>query len=519
MAEPTEYFLTTDSEPDRTPIGDGTELGLSLGSEAKEEQRSMDRAILSGLFWTALGKWSTQALTWISTLIVARILTPEDFGILALALVFLGLVYLVNEFGLSAAVIHNHALSPRLLSSLASVSVLIGTVFAGITIALSGIVAGFFDEPAIRPVIMVLSGTLILSGMQVVPRGLLTRELEFRTLAIVDGLQALSAAAVTLLLALAGLGYWSLVLGNVVAKLVATGLVLWARPHPWGPLVTPQKIMPELKFGGHMALANVGWYIYGNADSVVIGRILGTAPLGAYGIAANLASAPIAQVTALLSRVTAGVFSGVQDNARAVKRYLIGLTQFQAFLTFPAAAGMALVAPEFVRTVLGDHWAMAIVPLQVLAICAMVRCLGPVVVQALVFTGHPELNSRITFVGALSLPLLFLAGARWGVDGVAFGWLLGYGGVVFPTVLYFMRSRLGIGISVFVASLVPPLFSTVVMVVAVVAVDSILPANETGMIRLAAKVGTGVIIYAAVVFGVYRERIASLRALIQSARS
>jgi teichuronic acid exporter len=477
---------------------------------------ALDGALLSGIAWTALGKWSTQALTWLSTLIVARILIPEDFGILSMALVYMGLIYLVNDFGLGPAIIQNRRMTPATISKLAGLSIILGALFTALSAALSWPVAAFFSEPALQPVVMALGFGLVMSGIQVVPRSLLTRDLQFRSLAIVDGAQALVGAAGTLVLAFAGLGYWSLILGSLLAKAVATATICAMHLHPIALPTSLRELLPELRFGGHTTLAGVGWYVYGSADAIVIGRLLTTAALGAYGIAATLASAPLIQVSALLSRVTAGIFSAVQGDRELLHRYIHRLLEGQTLIIFPAAAGLALVASDFIPLVLGREWAAAILPLQVLAMTAAFRSLSPILVQALVFTGRPDQNTRITMLGAVTFPPLFVIGSRWGIDGVAVAWFVGFLGIILPAVLYAAKRHLNLSPMSIGRSLLPGLVCTAVMAVAVLLIAAV--GSGPSWTLLVAKVGAGVAVYLLALRSLYWDRVASIRAFARGAR-
>jgi O-antigen/teichoic acid export membrane protein len=484
-----------------------------------EIRAATDTAFLSGFAWTAASKWTVQILSWASTLLVARILMPQDFGILGMALVYLGLVSLINELGLGAAVIQKRGLTERQLSQLTTVSFALGFAFAGLSVAAAQPVAGFFSEPALEAVIAVLSITLVMSGLQVVPRSLLTRDLRFRTLALIDAAQAVTAATLTLILALSGLGYWSLVLGNVIAKALTTLIVLFVRFQPFGWPFPLRDVLPALRFGGHTTLANVGWYVYGQADAIVIGRILGTAPLGSYQIGATIASAPAAQVNSLLSRVVSGIFSTIQDDRPEVHRYLRAILRTQALVLFPATIGMALVAPDFVYAVLGEHWEAAILPLQILAVTAAIRCVMPMLSQALLFTGFPEQNTKITLVGAIVLPVSFLVGVRWGIAGVALGWLVGYSISILPMSLFAVRKCLDFGFRSFAKAMVPGVVSTAPMILVVLGVGVAFANMEISPgYSLVAKVTSGGLAYGLAVRILYWDLITSVYDHVQRAR-
>ena len=192
----------------------------------------LDRSLVSGIAWTGAAKWSAQILSWAATLVVARILTPSDFGLMGMAIVYLGLIQVVNQFGLGAAILQRRDLHTSQIARLGGFSVLLAVCLYASSLLLAPLVARFFDEPVVAPMVRVLSLTFLTGAFEVVPRTLLTRDLQFRRLALVDSLAALTTTAGTLGLALIGLGYWALVLGNVAGRLTSTAILLRLRPHP-----------------------------------------------------------------------------------------------------------------------------------------------------------------------------------------------------------------------------------------------------------------------------------------------
>lgn len=504
--------------PGGSPQAENTQQTAPAPAEALRTGRDLDHALVSGIAWTAIAKWLSQILSWASTIVVANLLTPTDFGIVGMALVYLGLVQIVNDLGLGAAIVQNRGLTTLQLSRLYGLVLLFGLGLMLASMAAAWPVAAFFKNPDVRPVVMVLSVTLFLSSVQLVPRSLLLRELAFPQLAKVDGLQAVAGAAGTLLLALLGFGYWALVLGQVASTVLASALLVFKRPHAAAWPREVRELISTLKFGGHVILSSIGWYVYGNADSTVAGKLLGTASLGAYSMVASLATAPIVQVTGMLQRVTAGIFSATQSDHATLRRYVTGLLEASAFVIFPATFGLALVAPDFIPLVLGVQWHEAIVPLQILAVAASLRCLSPILTQALLFTGHPYRNSQITVAAAVVLPLLFILGARWGLPGIAAAWLVGLTLLIIPATLYYSRVHFGLRAGEFFGAIRAPAVCTAVMTIGVAGVEVLVFGTDITGVGLATQIVAGVLLYALALRALYWHKVSALRALISRAR-
>src|SRR6267378_4306285 len=192
---------------------------------------NLDRSLAQGIAWTGGIKWLTQLVSWAATLVVARLITPTDYGLFAMAMVYAGFVQLVNELGLSLAIVQRRDLTTERIAQLGGLAVLASVVIFVLSLGLAGPVAVFFGEPSVQGIIVALSLTFVMRGVQVVPRSLLARDLEFRRLA-------------------------------------------WPRDL--------RSIADAVNFGWYVVISHLGGYVYSYADLTMVGRVLGKAALGAY---------------------------------------------------------------------------------------------------------------------------------------------------------------------------------------------------------------------------------------------
>ncbi|MBC7790327.1 MAG: lipopolysaccharide biosynthesis protein [Anaerolineae bacterium] len=477
----------------------------------------LDGALVRGLAWTGGVKWLSQMASWASTLIVARLLIPEDYGLVGMATVYLGLVTMLSEFGIGAAIVRLRSLTNEQIAQINSLAVLFGVGAFLLSCIVAFPLALFFDAPQLRWVITAMSTTFLITSFRIVPQSLLQRELRFKRLAVLDGIQSLSLAAATVTFAALGFRYWTLVLGGILSAIMSTSLVVYNRPHGFArPRLA--SIREAVGFSGHIIVQRLTWYVYSNADFFIAGKILGKAALGAYTVAWTMANTPIEKITALVVRVTPAVFSSVQHDKAALRRYLVALTEGLALLTFPATVGLALMADGVVLLALGEKWRAMIMPLQLLALYASVRSITPLLPHVLNVTGDSRFGARNSMLAALVLPFGFYLGSRWGTVGIAAAWMVAHPTVIIP--LYWkVLKRIELSPGRYLRALWPAVSGSVVMAAAVIALRTFVPTDAHLLVRVLIPVAGGAVAYALVIVTMHRERLRVFLNMLRSART
>lgn len=500
------------SQPPSTP----SETVASSTPPARPDQPALDRALASGIAWTGLARWGAQLLSWAATILIARLLTKGDYGLLSMANLYVGFVQLVNEFGVGAAIVRHRNLSDDEISALGGVSLAVGFGFWALSLLLAYPIALFFGEPAVQWIVMALGVNFVTTGLRTVPRGLLTRDLKFRAVAAIDASEAVISSIVTLVLAYLGWSYWSLVLGAISGSVGAAAVARTVRNHPirWPRDMAP--LRQHLTFGGHVVGARLGWYAYSNADFAVVGRVLGKEPLGAYGFGWTLATIPVARITGLLGQVTPGIFSAVQHDRPGLRRYLLLLTEGVAFFAFPVAAGLALVAHDLITVALKPEWEAAVLPLQVLSLYGAIRAITSLLPFLLQAVGRSREAMRFNLIALLVLPPLFVAGTHWGVGGVACAWVVGYPFVAIPLLRHALREA-DCPLSAYLHSISHALLATALMSAAVIAWQAFAPLAPGTLLRLVSSAVVGALTYALVTVVAYRDRLRAGLAVLRAA--
>ncbi len=469
--------------------------------------RALDRKLVKGIAWTGGVKWLTQIVSWAVTLVVARLLTPADYGLFGMAMVYLGLAQLASEAGLAPVVIQPEVLDDDLAARIGGLAIMTGVAVCALSAGFAGVVALFFKEPRVRLLVVALSASFVLRGAQVLPRGLLARDLDFRRLSWIDGAESIVAALATVACAVIGLSYWSLVLGALCGIVVSTALCYVMRPHRITLPTEIRSIAGSLKLGGHVMASQFAWYAYSNADFATVGRVLGRTALGAYTLAWTIANVPVDRVTSLVQRVTAPIFAAVQSDKAMLRRYVTTLTEGLAIVTFPLCVGLALVAGPLVRVMLVPAWRGAIVPLRLLSLYAAFRCVTSLLAQVLIFTGHAKRNMQLSVLAALVLPVSFYGASQWGTTGVAAVWVTVYPAVIGSLYIHDTLKAIGMRFSEYLRALLPAVSATLVMAVVVAVLEARFDAMLAPPLLLAIVVVGGAAVYAAIIVALHGRRL------------
>jgi O-antigen/teichoic acid export membrane protein len=492
--------------------------GVVASAEPRSSFRALDSALLNGVSWSGGMKGVTLFLSWASTIFVARILSPEDYGIVAMAVLYLGLMQLVTDFGLSAAVVALRDLKEDEICQLHAVSILVGVAGFLVSCAAAIPLARFFKVPALAVVVVAMGTSVIWESLRSVPTALLAKALRFKYLAVMETVKVVVAVSLTLALALSGAKYWSLVIGNVAASLLVTIFILLREPLR---VVRPRfrSLKRALTFSSQNLTEQVAWYGYSNADFLVAGRFLGKIALGQYSLAWTLTSTPGEKLTSIFGRIMPTMFAAVQRDTAALRRYFLLFTEALAIVIVPASVGLGLVAPDFVLLVFGAKWSPAIIPMQLLCCYAAIHLLVTPMVRVLQVRGQAAFTMRTGLYALAILPLAFyFAGARWGTIGIAAMWLVVYPLILAPVYARTFRT-LGISLFQYLACLGPTLMSAALMSIVVLTIRILAPAAWPLTVRLGLQVACGAVAFIASGLFLQRRRVAALADFLRAIRS
>ena len=464
----------------------------------------------SALRWSAGGKLTGQLFTWAMTLIVIRLLTPEDYGLMAIAVLFIQFLMLLNEFGLGAVLVHRKNLDEETKRKIFGVILLINTTFFIIINIAATWIADFFHEKELILIIHVLSIQFIISAFEIVPVAMLERELNFKKKSLVYLGASVVGGTTTLVLALYDFGVWSLIWGNLtVITLQVCGINI-VSPFLKLPSFNFKGMMSIMSFGWLVTLERAMWFFYTQADILIVGKILGKEILGVYSVAMHLASLIMHKTGGILYEVAFPTFSRANEAPGEVAGYFLKAVRLMSFISFPIFFGMSSIAPELVGVVLGEKWKSAGMVLMILALVMPLRMLSNIFPPVLQGVGRPGQSVVNLIIGLIVMPIAFWFGARWGILGVSIAWLIG-----FPLVFMMAASRsiafVGVNMKEFLVAIIPPALTSSLMYAVIMGVKVFISGDDTSVFRLLILILVGALTFIPLALTVHRSQFREVR--------
>jgi len=382
----------------------------------------MRRRVLGGLAWTGASQVVTQVVRLVVAITLARLLSPQDYGIAAIAIVFSGLVLIFSDLALGAALVQRKHLSEDDRCTAFWMAIGAGALFTALGLLLAGPIAAFYGQPAVKPLCAVLASTFLITSLATTHEALLLRDMEFGKLERRAMVATLVGATAGVTVAIITRDAWALIAQQVVDALVST-VLLW-RLSSWRPRarVSAASLRALGSFSSYLVGHRLLFYFHRNADNMLIGRFVGAAALGVYTIAYNIMLFPFSRIAGPVQRVLGPTFSRIQDDPQRIGDMWVRAVRLVGSLSIPALLGLVVVAPDFVHVVLGEKWAGAVPLIQILAWVGIVQSLQSVNTDILQARGRASTIFRFTVLFTSAHFAAFIIGLHWGVIGVAVGY-------------------------------------------------------------------------------------------------
>ncbi len=456
--------------------------------------------IANGAIWMLLFKFADRGLALISTLILVRLLSPSDFGIVGMAMAVIAIVELFTAFGFDTAIIRQKNANTGHYNTAWTFDVIFGGAVTAIMFIAAPYVADFYDEPEVATVIYILALMPLIGGLKNVGIVAFRKELDFKKEFNFQVAKKFFGFAVTIPLAFWLRNYWALVIGAVSARIFASIISYYMHPfRPWFSLVEAKSLMGFSKW---LLAGNLTNYIKERASTLVIGRYSGAADVGIYNVSYEIANIPTTELGAPINRALMPGFAKLQDDPEQLRTLYSASMAILALIAVPAAAGIFAVAHFMVPVMLGPQWSEAVPLIAILALNGAVLMLQASIWSLLVGADLPRYAFFANAVYAfILLILLIILTMNFGLVGAAYACLI-TSVVSSPVYLAFLRKGLGLPAILFFKALMRPVIAAVAMVFAV---RWILPAaadagvSTSNLFWLATGSACGAVVYIALV--------------------
>ncbi len=377
---------------------------------------SIDRIADAGIRWNSISLIYSAIIQFVMMTILARLFTPEEYGIMGLILIVLGFGMAFSDVGVSGAIIHYQKVSKRQLSTLFWLTFIISFMIFMILILVSPLISIFYNEPELNFVIPITAIIFLIIPFGQQFETLLRKELVFKSLAFIEVSTSTILVVISIILAYYGWGVVSVVVGYVLRSLVKSFLMLFIGLKIWKPTFEFDfsEISNFLSFGVYQMGERSLNFFSANIDKIMIGRFLGTTSLGYYTIAYNLVLYPIRLINPIFTRVSFPYFSKMQNNIKMLKEKYFNLISIVSFINFPISMLLILIAPYFVPLLYGSQWHSSIILVQILSVVSLFRSIGNPIGSLILAKGYARLGFLWNVIVIIIQTLLIFLGIYLG---------------------------------------------------------------------------------------------------------
>ncbi len=449
---------------------------------------NLQRKTVSALFWSFLQAFAQRAVQFVVGIVLARLLFPEQFGLIGMLTIFIAVIRAFLDSGFGAALIQKREISQTDICSIFYFNIAVGAAAACLLSLAAPWIAAFYRQPILTPLTRALSLTFIIDSFAMIQSTLLTKEINFKTQTKVSVIAGILSGATGITMAVLGFGVWSLVAVQLSTAFYSAAS-LWFF-SAWRPqlLFSFSALRGMFAYGSRLLFSGVLNQIFENIHLIVIGRLFSATDLGFFARAKNLTDIPSQTLAEMTGRVTFPVFCSVQDDPARLKRGLKKALRVLAFVTFPVMIGLAVVARPLIQVLLTDKWLPAAPYLQLLCLAGALYPVHLMNLSVLQATGRSDLFLRLEIIKKALIALNIMITWHWGITAMV------YGMVVTSVISFYLNSyyngvRIDYPFGEQVLDLLPYIGVTLTMAAAVYAIG--LVPFPRPLSRLATQIVTG----------------------------
>lgn len=484
----------------------------------------MDNSIFEkakeSFFWVLSSSILFQVVNWTMTILVVRILTPEDYGMFGLLMIINAYFGPLTHWNISSWYVWKDKVT-EVEERTVEITILIFSFLVFVLVFLSSqYIANFFKQPELVFGFKIISVLFFLGGFNKISLMKFERDIDFKPTSILNVCLRLSQGLMTLSFALFGFGYKSLVFSMLITAIFRSIVLFKLRP----PVVLKDMRLFDFKidtfkeswsYGAHITLGMFLWVIYSNADNLVIGKNFGPEILGYYSLAFFFIDMPLSKLNEWIRPILHPYFSRLKDNMDSLNRVFLRLVFIYMTILMPILLGIIVVAEEFVHFVLGPEWKGAVSFLQLLAIVGLLRAVADLVGPYLVALGYPQYGKYANAIATATMPLSFYFGSLlFGIKGIYFTWF-----IIYPVVpifmLYFFVKKSDVSLYRYFSNFLPAVVSCLIMLLFVYIVKCYLIIGESLVYTFIGEIIVGCLVYILSMFLFFKHQILEAKRVFQ----
>lgn len=383
-------------------------------------------SVFKGASWLAAFKGISQSISWVATIIIARLLLPDDYGLMEKSMIFTGYAVIFSDLGLGAAIIQKNDVSKNELSSIFWFSFIISLLLGIICFFIAYPSAHIFNDSRIIPVTQFIALVFVTGGLRIVPESILKRNLDFKKSGFALMVGTVISCFAMILLAYLGAGVWTLVAGQLVRNIIA--LVLMIKYSKWFPSLhfDFKEAKNFIKFGIYIAISGTLFYVSCTSDRFFAGRAWDATMLGFYSLALSLSKMPTEKIVVLINQVAFSALSRLKHDIKAFSQLYLQIVKVTAIIILPLFIGLFFTAELTIKLFLDEKWIPIILIFKLLCITQIFSAMNAVNGFVHAALGFPKNSMFFNLAMTIVMPISFYFSVRHGLEAIAIPWLTVY---------------------------------------------------------------------------------------------
>ena len=427
---------------------------------------SLGGIVFRGASWLAFFKVISQIVSWVTTIFVARILLPTDYGLFAMTTILTGYLDIFSNLGLGIAIIQKKDVKENELSSVFWFTLSFTMLLAICCFPLSYLTSSLMHEPRVIPLVQVIAVTFLFSGLRIVPQSLLTKELDFKSLGMIDMIVIVASCIGMMIMAYQGMGVWALI-GGILIRSGLSVILIYYKAR-WFPAFRFNfyEAKTYIQFGLTMTFSRSARYIWIASDKFFAGRAWHTDILGYYSLALQLAQIPTEKIVALINQVAYPAFTKLQDDKKAFNAFYLNIIKITASIILPLFLGGFLIGDDLVKMVLNEKWYPIIYVFRYLCLSQIFMALTAANTFALAAQGRPDYGLKFNIACAIIMPISFYFAVKYGLNAMIIPWMLSFAILCIAWILFTIYI-MGINLKEYSSAIKSPVIAISLMTIAV----------------------------------------------------